>query len=148
MGYPFRTIVCPVDFSDNSLSALGLARHIAADAQGVIHLVHAVPTVLPESEAEEAYRGEEAETAARLRAVAEERLVGVEYKVHVPVGVTAEAVTDVATTLNADLVVIATHGRHGLSRFFLGSAADAIIRRAPCPVLVVRFPHEDDQHHS
>lgn len=144
MGYPFRTLVCPVDFSDNSLSALDVARQIAAGMQGVVHLVHVVPTVLPEDEAEQAYRGEEAATAARLETIGKERLGEVKFEVHVPVGATAELVDDLARRLSADLIVVASHGRHGLPRLFLGSTAEAIIRRAPCPTLVARFPHPDD----
>jgi hypothetical protein len=44
----------------------------------------------------------------------------------------------VATRLKADLIVIATHGRTGLSHLFLGSVAERVVRAAPCPVLTVR----------
>jgi nucleotide-binding universal stress UspA family protein len=46
----------------------------------------------------------------------------------------------VAAGAKADLIVIATHGRSGLGRLLLGSTAEAVIRQAPCPVLVLRSP--------
>ena len=55
-------------------------------------------------------------------------------------GQAAEVVTDLATTEHADLVAIGTHGRHGLRRVLLGSVAAAVVRHAPCSVLVARAP--------
>ncbi len=43
-----------------------------------------------------------------------------------------------------DLIVVGTHGRKGLSHFFLGSVAEQIVRRAPCPVLTIHGPQEAD----
>lgn len=53
-------------------------------------------------------------------------------------GVVAEAIVEVATENNCDLIVLGTHGRKGLARFFLGSVADQVTRSAPCPVLALR----------
>ena len=50
----------------------------------------------------------------------------------------AEEIAQLAADLEADLVVVGTHGRRGLSRLLLGSTAEATVRLAPCPVLVVR----------
>jgi nucleotide-binding universal stress UspA family protein len=52
-----------------------------------------------------------------------------------------DEVADFADSLRASLLVASTHGRTGLARFVVGSAAAAIVRRAPCPVLLVRPPH-------
>ncbi len=139
MAYPFRTIVSPVDFSDNSLEALDVAKAMAAEHGGVVHLVHVVPTVLPEDEVESAYHRQEEETARRLQQIADKRLAGITSQVHAPAGETSKSVADLARAVKADVVVIASHGRRGLSRLFLGSAADKIIRESPCPVLVVRI---------
>ena len=45
-----------------------------------------------------------------------------------------------ATTLKADLIVVGTHGRHGLPRILIGSVAEYVVRHAPCTVLTVRAP--------
>ena len=54
------------------------------------------------------------------------------------VGVPSDELTQVASDKNADLVVVGTHGRTGLSRILLGSVAEATVRKAACPVLVIR----------
>jgi universal stress protein A len=54
-------------------------------------------------------------------------------------GPTAGEITDYAAVQQFDLIAIGTHGRTGLSRFFLGSVAEKVVRTAPCPVLAVRL---------
>ena len=49
-----------------------------------------------------------------------------------------DMILQTAKEIHADLIVIGTHGRRGISRFLLGSVAEAIVRSAPCPVLTVR----------
>jgi universal stress protein A len=53
-------------------------------------------------------------------------------------GVPFNEISGTASTLKADLIVIATHGYTGLKHVFLGSTAERVVRHAPCPVLVVR----------
>lgn len=53
-------------------------------------------------------------------------------------GLAAEKIVAAAHKWNADLILIGTHGRHGVSRFIIGSTAEAVVRRAPCPVLIAR----------
>ena len=52
-----------------------------------------------------------------------------------------DEVADFASSLNASMIVASTRGRTGMSRFVIGSTAAAIVRHAPCPVLLVRPPH-------
>jgi nucleotide-binding universal stress UspA family protein len=59
-----------------------------------------------------------------------------------PEGDPADTVTRRAQELGADLIAMTTHGRTGLGRLLLGSVAESVIRKAPCPVLLVRV-HED-----
>jgi nucleotide-binding universal stress UspA family protein len=65
---------------------------------------------------------------------------GVKAKTKVIYGKAADALTDFAAKNNVDLVIIATHGRSGISRWVLGSVANRLIHHAPAPVLVVRAP--------
>ena len=51
-----------------------------------------------------------------------------------------DELVDYVTKHEVDLIIIATHGRSGVSRLFLGSVADRILRAAPVPVLMVRAP--------
>jgi nucleotide-binding universal stress UspA family protein len=59
-----------------------------------------------------------------------------------PEGQPAEVIVDRARQLGVGLIVMTTHGRGGLGRLFFGSVADAVLRHAPCPVLLVRVSHE------
>lgn len=58
--------------------------------------------------------------------------------VHVRFGVPSKAITQVAADYDADVIVAGTHGRRGMERLMLGSVAEALVRRAACPVLIVR----------
>jgi hypothetical protein len=54
------------------------------------------------------------------------------------VDVPAAAIAQLAADLEADLVLVGTHGRRGFSRVLLGSVAEGVVRLAPCPVMVMR----------
>lgn len=68
------------------------------------------------------------------------RYDGVSVKPEVTTGTPAESIADYATKNSIDLIVIATHGRSGISRWAWGSVADRILRSACIPVLMVRAP--------
>jgi nucleotide-binding universal stress UspA family protein len=140
MAYPFRVILSPLDFDENSLAALDLARQLAVDHPATIHLLHVVPSVLAPEEASAAYSSREEEIGERLKQIARERFAGLDCQIHALVGDTAKTIVHAAHDLNADLIVIATHGRTGLQHLFLGSVADRVVRESPCPVLTIRPP--------
>ncbi len=141
---PFKTILCPIDFSDHSRTATELASDVAAPGGAGITLLHVVDVPV-------AFAGEPA-VAGFVRALdkhATELLetwaAAVRKRTDVPVtvrmrighpGAQTLAVLDEAPSV--DLVVVGTHGRTGVSRIFLGSVAEKIVRHATCPVLVAR----------
>ncbi len=57
----------------------------------------------------------------------------------------APAITRIADDYHADLIVIGTHGRSGIKRFFLGSVAEQLIRQTRLPVLLIRSPDADNE---
>lgn len=65
-------------------------------------------------------------------------LDSVEVRCHLRLDAPATEVAQMAADLEADMVVVGTHGRRGIARLLLGSVAEAVVRLAPCPVLVVR----------
>jgi nucleotide-binding universal stress UspA family protein len=65
---------------------------------------------------------------------------GVQVYAHVLLDAPAFALTALASELNADLIVVGSHGRNGLVRWLLGSVAEAVVRQAGCPVLIVPPP--------
>jgi len=83
------------------------------------------------------------EAAQYLERIAE-RLIGGGLAVvwKQPEGSAAEAILEHARGSSADLIALTTHGRSGLGRVVFGSVADDVLRRAPCPVLLVRVTEE------
>lgn len=69
---------------------------------------------------------------------------GVSAQVRLEVGVPWEAIVCVAGDEGAEMIVMGTHGRTGLDRLLLGSVAERVVRRAPCPVLTVRSDDHDN----
>ncbi len=68
---------------------------------------------------------------------------GVRVVAHALLEIPLFAITQLAEALQADLIVVGSHGRHGVARWLLGSVAEAVVRQAACPVLVVPpLPHE------
>jgi len=151
---PFRikNILVPIDFSDCSKKALQYALPLAKEYQAAITLVYVVSQTYPSALAP-AYGSIEytaidytqltqnlKESGAKeLEKLAELEVSGeIAAKTVVRVGAPAEEIVETARSLQADIIVISTHGRTGLKHVLLGSVAEHVVQRAPCPVLVVR----------
>jgi nucleotide-binding universal stress UspA family protein/CBS domain-containing protein len=138
VSFPFHCILVPVDFDGSSASALDLAKQLAAAADATVHLMHVVAILLTPGEATSVIIARQDEVKAALEKIGQEQLSGTRHQVHLRTGDTARGIVEVAHDLGADLIVMPTHGRRGLPRFFLGSVAERVVREAPCPVLTVR----------
>jgi len=147
MVEPFRTILCPVDLSTNAHVALEYAASMARQCDATVHLLYIIPPTDAQIPAE-LYRPDKsggadfiwAETAAKekLHALAQEHLSGgIRYEVHTRVGDTATVVLEVAEAREASVIVMATHGRTGLSHLLLGSVTEKVMRESLCPMLVI-----------
>ena len=140
----FLRILSPVDFDDNSLAALDYAACFARHPGAMLYLLHAVQTdpVHLQEEMQQTTTNEwlaERVATERLTAIAQEKLgAHIRYEVRVRTGEPAPLILDTAMDVEAQLIVMATHGRSGLSHFFLGSVAERVVREAMCPVLTVR----------
>jgi nucleotide-binding universal stress UspA family protein len=141
MSYPFRRILSPVDFDDNSLAALDVAAQIARDNDGLVLLAHVVPMIIPPTGRPvyiDLYKVHEDLARAKLDEIAQKRLRGVKHEILTKMGHPAGTILSLARHHATDLIVMATHGRRGFSRVLLGSIAEMVLREAPCPVLSVR----------
>jgi nucleotide-binding universal stress UspA family protein len=78
----------------------------------------------------------------KLEEIAGRHLHDIRYEILITRGDAAERVTNAQSALGVDLIVMGTHGRRGVPRFFLGSVAERVVREAACPVLTIR------QHNS
>ena len=134
-----KTILVPLDGSATSEHALAIAASIAKRAQAALRLVHVRQPVhyqdgLAASPKEQDYLDLQ---AWRIR-----QTTHLSVCVAVLEGPVAETIAEHAQSVNADLIVMTTHGRGPFSRFWLGSVADRLIRRVPAPLIVVRPPDE------
>lgn len=136
----FQKIVCPVDFDGSSVKAVRLARRIAQRDEGTVYLLHVVvPTDPLVVSAPLIERRNETDSRALLRQIVDEELGGIPHEALLRHGSPADETVRVANELKADLVVMATHARHGLSHLVLGSVTEKVVRESSCPVLTVRM---------
>ena len=137
---PIRRILHPTDFSQPSRPALELACALARDYNAELLVIHVVtpPRVFaPDGIAvpfpvEEPY--EIHAELARMRPADH----GVKFDHKVLEGDPAQEILKAAADFNADVIVMGTHGTSGLTRLLVGSVAEKVMRKAPCPVLTVR----------
>jgi nucleotide-binding universal stress UspA family protein len=145
--FEIRTILVPTDFSRHSEAALKYACGLAERMGAKLHLLHVLTEVMPVGPdpmlapvlPPEYFRETEAASRQALGQVLDPawgKPAGVETSVRW--GSPVDVIADHAATHGADLIVIATHGRTGISHVLLGSVAERIIRESPCPVLTVR----------
>lgn len=142
MAFPFRLILCPVDFDDSSMDALETAANVCRQNDGTLFVLHVVPLiVLPTGTPVyiDLYKGQEEAALKSLEGIARKRLAGLKYELATRIGNPPETIIKAEKETRADLVVMATHGRRGLSRFLLGSVAEVVLRESTCPVLAVRY---------
>ncbi|KPK66274.1 MAG: hypothetical protein AMK73_00495 [Planctomycetes bacterium SM23_32] len=142
------TIVCAVDFSEYAEHALRYAVYLARVFKADLKLLHVVeipflpsyslagvPDLsLPVDEIEEGARQNMQALLERTRADYE-RAEG-----EVRTGTAFLEIINYARETDADLIVVGTHGRTGLRHMIIGSVAEKVVRKAPCPVLSVKHP--------
>ena len=143
-----QRILVPHDFSKHSEHALDWALELADKWQATVelmHVIHMLPPVvdIPNDLYADVERDQHAAAQKRLEALRTEKTNGSQatIEIHVQRGVPFQAICDEAETQQADLIVMGSHGRTGLSHVFIGSVAERVIRHAPCPVLVTK--HSD-----
>lgn len=140
-----QRVLCPVDFSDCSSAALGVAKDLVRRSEGTLILVH-VYTAPTFANAEMAFglpsllQQVEADAEAALGKWSREaREQGVRrVETHAMCGAPWDEIVRLATRRECDLIVMGTHGRSGLKHALIGSVAENVVRHAPCSVLVVR----------
>jgi nucleotide-binding universal stress UspA family protein len=141
MSLPYQRILCPIDFDDNSIAALGTAADLAQRSDGTVYVLHVVPMIVQPTAMPvyvDIYKSQEETARARLKDLARKDLAGIKYELVVKMGEPAGTIIRTEKKVKADLIVMATHARRGFSRFFLGSVAEVVLREASCPVLTIR----------
>jgi nucleotide-binding universal stress UspA family protein len=144
----FNVIVVPTDLSEYSLRALPYAVGLAERFDARLKILCVNEPAVPISDVtwggidvhatDEALLTEARRTVERI--IHEQVPKGVNVEATVITGNAVEGIIEFAGEQNADLLVMCTHGRTGLSHVLMGSTAEAVVRRAPCPVLTLRQP--------
>jgi nucleotide-binding universal stress UspA family protein len=137
---PRRAIVVPIDFSEDSLATLHVAKEMADDIAH-LHVVHVLqiwepnePGVIWEM-VDEQSRLDHA-TEALTKEIAEQGLAGVQIVIRF--GDPGHEIAAYAEEIKAELIVVSSHGRSGLTRLLIGSTAERVARLAHCPVLMLK----------
>jgi len=141
----FKRILVPVDFTRHSDEALRVATDMARRYHASLTLVHVLDPLdyavaEYESEPNERRRAALSEIDKGLDAAkrqAESSGIG-NVRVQSIEGGVSDGIVDFARRTDCDLIVMGTHGRTGIKRAMLGSVAEAVVRRAECPVLTVK----------
>lgn len=141
----YQKILCPIDYSDCSMNALAYAAKLAIKDSARLYLIY-----VKEEHASDygglkfdAELNRTAETDAAIEqklrsSIPEEIRRCINIETLIRVGIPFEEILKAARDLEADLIVMGTHGRTGISHMVIGSVTEKVIRNAPCPVLCIR----------
>src|SRR5262249_38840571 len=150
-----RRILVPTDFSKHSQNALSYGAAFAEKFGAEIYLLHVVqdlalfipdaitvaPPMLPPIEQFSAVA-----KSAFDKLIKENHLEQFTIHQEVREGTPFYEIVRLAKDKDIDLIVMGTHGRSGLVHMLLGSVAEKVVRKAPCPVLTVRHPEHEFVH--
>ena len=138
-----KTILCPIDYSEGSLAALNYALHFALKEPARLCIMHVIDVRYLEGYTPLEVADPDSETISRMKgelvkSVPEDLREKVDLEAVVAVGIPVIEIIDAAKEKAADVVVMGTHGRTGIAHVIMGSVAENVVRRSPCPVLTVR----------
>jgi universal stress protein A len=140
MSKVFNKILCPIGFDRNSGAALKFAFELADIDKSTLYLLHVVSVSMVQPFLIEPNPIFSEGVAEReLERLVQQNLVSsASYRIITRRGDPAQVIVAVAGELNADLIVMPTHGHQGIERMIMGSVAERVVREAKWPVLTIR----------
>jgi len=141
----FKKILYPIDFSEYTDEITGYAVSVAKKYDSELHLLHVIPnpnyftpyeSFLTPENLIAIERNIEKEIEKNFDKVIKE--IDMPTKKIIRTGVTFVEIIDYINEEGIDLVVMGTHGRSGIEHMLIGSVAEKVVRKSPCPVLTVR----------
>lgn len=143
-----KNILVPIDFSDYSKNALRYAVQFAKYFEAKMYLIYVVEPMIypadfsmgqvaiPSMDADLQNRAEE-----ELKNLANNFVdFSLELETLIKTGKPFVEINETAKEIDADLIIMATHGHTGVEHLLFGSTAEKVVRKAPCPVLTLREP--------
>jgi universal stress protein A len=150
MAFPYKRILCPVDFDEYSGEALKEAAALASIGGSTVHVLHVVQIspLFDQGAAEgftpeESYEAQTSFARQRVQEMLNAIPAQVKREIAIEIGEPGDSIIEAQKKLDADLIVMATHGRKGLKHLVLGSVAERVVRESRAPVLTVRPAHHD-----
>lgn len=139
-----KKILFPTDFSTLSDAALQYATTLARDMGAKLVIVHIEEPPAAYGAGEMYYGIPDPDTAAltKMLDVVRPADAAVPFEHRLVTGEPATEIVELAKEEGVDLIVMGTHGRTGLGRLLMGSVAESVVRRAPCPVFTFKEPHK------
>mgnify|MGYP002623203056 CR=1 FL=1 len=140
-----RKVLYATDFSEDTNQALEMATSLARDNNAELLIVHVfdppdpIASMPAHSAVPDVSRAEEEHALQRIEPPDPQ----VKFRHHLLDGAPADAIVQFAEAEEADMIVMSTHGRSGLSRLVMGSVAESVLRHAPCPVITVKAPKNE-----
>jgi nucleotide-binding universal stress UspA family protein len=139
-----KDVLVATDFSPPSDSALIYGRALARAFGATLHVLHVTENLFMRATAADPH----AAKASVMRTLEERLTADDRAQLHARAVLEtsdhpADAIIEYATSARADLIVMGTHGRSGLSHLLVGSVAERVVRNAPCPVLTLRQPERE-----
>lgn len=133
-------VVVPTDFSEESYAALAPALEFVENPNS-LHVIHILPPLHPADPAAMWQTVNDQSREQHVQSFLQSKLSELGYEgiqVGMAVGDPSTEIVDYAKKNNADLIVMPSHGRTGVSHFLQGSVAERVVRLSHCPVLVMR----------
>lgn len=143
-----KKILVPIDFSDYSKKALQYTVKFAKSFSAELYLVYVIEPmvypadlsmgqmVIPQSEVNLSEKANNELAELATNAIGE----SLKYNILIKTGKPFMEVIETASEVDADLIIIATHGHTGVEHLLFGSTSEKVVRKAPCPVLTLREP--------
>lgn len=135
-----KSVLIPIDFSDLSYGALDPAKELVDDVSA-LKLIHVLAPLHPADPAAMWDTLSDEDRKQKVRSFARDKLGEMGYDdihIEVVIGDTTSKIVDYAQEIDADLIVMPSHGRKGVSRFLIGSVAEQVVRLSHCPVLILK----------
>ena len=142
-------ILCPVDFFPASDAAVSYAAGLASNYDATVHLLHVI-TPIPPSVYE--YAIDTTEIMKSMRQSSEEEMnklaarvreTGTIAEIEIRIGYVYDEIKNAIEASKPDLLVMGTHGRRGMERWFMGSTTEKLMRHSPVPLLTISGPGEE-----
>lgn len=143
MSFPYKRILCALDFDDHAAVAIKEAAALARAGDGVVILFHVVwvtPLAAEGYVLAELQKSQMEDASLKLEDLGRQALGGAKYELAIELGDPGDGILAATKRCNADLLVMATHGRRGVSHLVLGSVAERVVRLSPIPTLTIRPP--------